>query len=146
MNIDAGSEDRAQRGRENEVSEEDVHRVVEQLRSAPAEPIIADMFSTLLSAAEIKLGRRDARLFIDLCSVMLEYAGRHVSEELGKQVESALGQLRLRQVSAENRVAKKPEPEPNDLSGVPTPPTARAEESPGSGSTSQSSKLWVPGS
>ncbi len=144
MNIDAGSEDRAQRGRERDVSEEDVHGVVEQLRSAPAEPIIADMLSTLLSAAEIKLGRRDARLFIDLCSVMLEYAGRHVSEELGKQVESALGQLRLRQVSAENRVAKGPEPEPNDLSRVPTPPTARAEESPGGGSTSPSSKLWVP--
>lgn len=142
MNIDAGSEDRAQRDRENEGSEEDVHRVVEQLRSAPAEPIIADMFSTLLSAAAIKLGRRDARLFIDMCSVMLEYAGRHVSEELGKQVESALGQLRLRQVSAENRVAKKPEPEPNDLSRVPTPPTTsgRAEASPG-GASSQSSKL-----
>ena len=49
---------------------------------------------------------RDARLFIDLCAQALEYSGRYLSEELGKQVETALGQLRLAQVSAENEGAK----------------------------------------
>ena len=110
-------------------------------------PIIADTFSTLLSTAQIKLGRRDARLFIDLCSVMLEYADRYVSAELGTQVEKALGQLRLGQVSAESEVAKKGEPEPNDLSRVPAPPaTSGQAEAPVRGeSTSPTSKLWVPG-
>jgi len=127
-------------------SEKDARELVERLRSAPAEEIITDLFSTLLSTAQVKLGRRDARLFIDLCALMLDYAGRYLSDELGKQVETALGQLQLGQVSAENEVAKKGEPEPNDLSRIPTPPTTggRAEAS-SVNPASPSSKLWVPG-
>ena len=146
MSTDAGSEGHVERDGEG-ASEEDVQRLVEQLRSAPAEPIIADTFSTLLSTAQIKLGRRDARLFIDLCSVMLEYADRYVSAELGTQVEKALGQLRLGQVSAESEVAKQGEPEPNDLSRIPAPPatSGQAEAPVRDAPTSPTSKLWVPG-
>ena len=129
-----------------DASEPEAREIVERLRSAPAEEIIADTFSTLLSTAQVKLGRRDARLFIDLCAQALEYAGRYLPEELVKQVETALGQLRLAQVSAENEVAKG-EPEPNDLSRIPTPPAVgnRVEADPGHQSASPSSKLWVPG-
>jgi hypothetical protein len=130
------------------ISEEEARKLVEQLRSTPAERIIADVFSSLLSAAEVKLGRRDARLFIDLSAALLEYAGPYVSDELGKQVQSALGQLRLGQVSAESQPAKKGESEPNDLSRAPTPPKAgaRAESPSGSGpAESPSSRLWIPG-
>ena len=88
-------------------SEEDARQLVERLRSAPAEEIVTDLFSTLLSTAQVKLGRRDARLFIDLCALMSEYAGRYVSADLTKQVQTALGQLRLNQVSAEHDVAEK---------------------------------------
>ena len=147
MSTDAGSEGFAQRER-GDISEEEVHRLVEQLRSAPAEQIIADVLSSVLNAAEIKLGRRDARLFIDLCTVMLEYADRYLSAELGKQVEKALGQLRLAQVSAESEIARKGEPEPNDLSRIPAPPATGARPaaaSPGDSSTPSRSKLWVPG-
>lgn len=128
-------------------AEKDARRVMEQLRSAPAEEIIADVFSTLLSTAQVKLGRRDARLFIDLCTLTLDYAAPHVSEDLGKQVQNALGQLRLGQVSAEREVAKKGEPQPNDLSRVPTPPTTGGgtQASSGGQETAPSSKLWVPG-
>src|SRR6478672_12605932 len=101
-------------------SEEDARELVERLRSAPAEEIVTDLFSTLLSAAQVKLGRRDARLFIDLCALMSEYAGRYLSDELVKQVETALGQLRLSQVSAEHEVGRKDQSEPNDLSRNPT--------------------------
>jgi hypothetical protein len=112
-------------------SEAEARELVERLRSAPAKAILGDLFSTLLSTAQVKLGRRDARLFIDLCALMLEHAGRYLSEEGGKQVESALGQLRLGQVSAESALAKKGEPEPNDLDRVPTPPrTAGRADSP----------------
>ena len=128
-----------------DASEHEAREIVERLRSAPAEEIITDLFSTLLSTAQVKLGRRDARLFIDLCAQALEYAGRYLPEELVKQVETALGQLRLAQVSAENEVAKG-EPEPNDLSQIPTPPTVgNREADPGHQSASPSSKLWVPG-
>ena len=129
-----------------DTSEHDARELVKQLRSAPAEEIITDLFSTLLSTAQVKLGRRDARLFIDLCAQALDYAGRYVPEELGKQVEAALGRLRLAQVSAENEVAKG-EPERNDLGQTPTPPTGGTRGEAGSGhqSTSPPSKLWIPG-
>jgi hypothetical protein len=85
-------------------------------------------------------------LFIDLCAQGLEYAGSYLPEELGKEVETALGQLRLAQVSAENEAAEG-KPEPNDLRQVPTPPTVGNRVSADSGhqSASPPSKLWVPG-
>jgi hypothetical protein len=127
--------------------ERDADQFVQRLRSAPAEDIMAELFSTLLSTAQVKLGRRDARLFIDLCFQAVEYTGPHLPEELSKQVESALGHLRLAQVSAENEVAKKGEPEPNDLSRIPAPPRTRGHrvEADSSHQPSPSSKLWIPG-
>ncbi len=134
-------------------SKEDARRFVEQLRSAPAEQVMADVFSTLLTAAEVKLGRRDARLLIDVCAISLDHAGRYLSEELRKQVESMLGQLRLGQVSAESHLSEKGDASPNDLSEMPRPPAtgARTEapaSRPSSASPSEpspSSRLWVPG-
>jgi hypothetical protein len=129
-----------------DASEQDVRELAERLRSAPAAEIITDLFSTLLSTAQVKLGRRDARLFIDLCAQALDYAGPHLPDELGKQVETALGQLRLAQVSAEKEVAKG-EPEPHDLSRIPTPPTVGqgASSDAGPPPAPSTSKLWVPG-
>ena len=71
-------------------SEHDAHQLVQRLRSAPAQEIMTELFSTLLSTAQVKLGRRDARLFINLCAHALEYTGPHLPEELHKQVEQAL--------------------------------------------------------
>jgi hypothetical protein len=107
--------------------------MVEQLRSAPAEQIVAEAFFLLLNGAQVKLGRRDARLLIDLNTVMLDYARPYLPDALVKQVEQSLGQLRLGQVSAESAVAAKAEPEPNDLPQVPTPPST------GSGHTASGS-------
>ena len=145
MSTETTHGDGQQRGRAA-ASEQEARDLVERLRSAPAEEIITDLFSTLLSTAQVKLGRRDARLFIDLCAQTLEYAGRYLPAELGKQVETALGQLRLAQVSAENELGKG-EPERNDLGQTPTPPTGGARGEAGSGhqSTSPPSKLWIPG-
>src|SRR3712207_2320354 len=81
--------------------EVDAQDLLDRLRSAPAEQVVAELFSTLISAAQVKLGRHDARLFIDLCAETLHYSRPHVSDDLTKQVETALGQLRLAQVSAE---------------------------------------------
>jgi hypothetical protein len=123
----------------------DAREVVEQLRSAPAEEVIAEAFLVLLNAAQIKLGRRDARLLIDLGTVMLEHAGTYLPDRFVKQVEQSLGQLRLAQVSAENEVAKKGQPEPNDLSRSPTPPSTSSAQTMATGSHSPASTLWVPG-
>lgn len=146
MSTEAARGDSEQPGRA-ETSEQEAQELVERLRFAPAEEIVTELFSTLLSTAQVKLGRRDARLFIDVCARTLEYAGRYVPEEMGKQVEAALGRLRLAQVSAENEVARKGESEPNDLCQIPRPPTggSRVEADSGHQSASPSSKLWVPG-
>jgi hypothetical protein len=140
---DEGAQQRARAG----ISEEQARELVERLRTAPASEVLTDLFSTLLSTAQVKLGRHDARLFIDLCALMSEHAGPYLSDETNKMVETALGQLRLGQVGAEDAVAKKGEAEPNDLSRVPTPPTTSGRTPAGSTDPSApaSSKLWVPG-
>jgi hypothetical protein len=132
------------------MSEEQMRQLMEQLRAAPAAELLADVFSSLLSTAQVKLGRRDARLFIDLAAQALEYAGPHLPADLTGQVEGALGQLRMAQVSAEQQAAGQGEPEPNDLERTPSPPASSAAGSPSAppGSTSPppaASKLWVPG-
>lgn len=129
-----------------EQSEPDAQALLERLRVAPAEEILTEVLSTLLSTAQVKLGRRDARLFIDLSAVVLQHAKGVVSDDLGSQVDAALGQLRMGQVAAERDLAVGASPEPGDLPRTPSPPSAEGPAQPGSeqppGSTSG---LWVPG-
>ncbi|MEZ5094603.1 hypothetical protein [Nocardioides sp.] len=128
------------------MTEEQMHELMGQLRAAPAAELLADVFSSLLSTAQVKLGRRDARLFIDLAAQALEYAGPHLPADLTGQVEAALGQLRMAQVTAEGEVAQQPEPEPNDLDRIPSGPSpASAPATPPPAAPSQASRLWVPG-
>jgi hypothetical protein len=132
---------------QGEPSEQEVQALVERLRVAPAEDIVTEVLSTLLSTAQVKLGRRDARLFIDLCAVLLDRTTGFVSDELRRQVDAALGQLRMGQVAAEREVAAAVEPEPNDLPRTLPPPGG--EEGPtqagSTGPTGSPSRLWVPG-
>jgi hypothetical protein len=127
-------------------SEQDAQALVERLRAAPAEGILTEVLSTLLSTAQVKLGRRDARLFIDLCAVLVDHAKGFVSDDLRAQVDAALGQLRMDQVAAEREVAATARPEPNDLPRT-SPP--RMAESPANTGSAQPpgppSGLWVPG-
>lgn len=126
--------------------EEDSREALERLRTAPAEHVLADLFSTLLGTAQVKLGRRDARVFIDVCAAMLEHAGGYLPDEFTTQVDTALGQLRLGQVSAEQELAKQGRPEPNDLARTPTPPTPGGRPATsGDQSAPGSSRLWIPG-
>ena len=106
-------------------SAEDFREQMQRMRSLPVEQIVADVLFSLLNAAQVKLGRRDARLLIDLSTVAHEHARPYLSEELTKQIDQVLGQLRLGQVSAEgDATSRRGEPEDNDLDRVPTPPAA----------------------
>jgi hypothetical protein len=107
----------------SDASAKDAQQLVEKLRSAPADQMVTEAFFMLLNGAQVKLGRRDARLLIDLSTVMLDYARQYLSDPLVKQVEQSLDQLRLGQLSAEKAVADKGQPEPNDLAQAPTPPS-----------------------
>jgi hypothetical protein len=128
-------------------TEEEVREYVEKLRVAPAEQILAEMLYTSINAAQVKLGRKDARLFIDFSALMLERLRDYLPTEIVTQVEQAIGQLRMAQVQAEREVASSSEPESNDLDRMPTgivgsadAAAAASEQSPSAGS-----KLWVPG-
>jgi hypothetical protein len=123
-------------------SAEEVREYVRQVRSLPVEQVIGDVLFSLLNAAQVKLGRRDARLLIDVGTVVLEHARPCLPGELTAQIDQVLGQLRLAQVSAEGHASQAGKPEDNDLDQVPAPPPSGAVQSPAGPA---SSKLWVPG-
>lgn len=120
---------------------EDVREYAQRLRALPVEQLIADVLFSLLNAAQVKLGRRDARLLIDLSAVAHQHAGAYLSDELSKQIDQVLGHLRLAQVSAEGQASGPGEPEENDLDRVPAPPAGAAQPP----AAPPPSKLWVPG-
>ena len=103
-------------------SAEDFREQMRRMRSLPVEQIVGDVVYSLLNAAQVKLGRRDARLLIDLSTVAHEHARPYLSDELTKQIDQVLGQLRLGQVSAESHASQQGEPEDNDLDRAPAPP------------------------
>jgi hypothetical protein len=117
-------------GHERTSSAENARERVQQLRSLPVEQLVADVVLSLLNAAQIKLGRRDARLLIDLGTVVHDHARPYLSGELTTQIDQLLGQLRLGQVSAEGHASRPAEPEKNDLDRVPSPPPAGAPPAP----------------
>jgi hypothetical protein len=129
-------------GQEGTPSEADVREYVQRLRSLPVEQVIGDIMFTLLNAAQVKLGRRDARLLIDLTTVAHEHARAYLPDELTKQVDQALGQLRMGQVTAEGQASRPAEAEENDLGRVPAPPSAGAAQP---AAERPASRLWVPG-
>jgi hypothetical protein len=152
-------------GPDQEPSEEEVRAYLAQLRGAPAEQVVAEVLSALLNAAQVKLGRRDGRLLLDLSASVLDGAREHLPAEFLQQVDGVLSQLRVTQVDAEKEVASataQGHEEPNDL-GAPregvtdgadpaptgevagTPPTSPPASPPREDPPSAASRLWVPG-
>jgi hypothetical protein len=117
--------DAAGRGGEREPPRpDDLDEHARRLRSLPVDQLIADALSGLLNAAQVKLGRRDARLLIDMTTVAHEHARPYLPGQLTAQIDQILGQLRLGQVSAEGHASRQGDSEENDLDRVPTPPAA----------------------
>jgi len=96
------------------------------LRSLPVDQVLGDFLLSLLHAAQVKLGRRDARLLIDVTAVAHEHARPYLPGDLTRQIDQLLGQLRLGQVSAESRASQQGQPEENDLDRAPAPPPTGA--------------------
>ena len=96
------------------------------MRSLPVDQVLGDVLFSLLNAAQVKLGRRDARLLIDVSAVAHEHARPYLPGELSRQLDQALGQLRMGQVSAEGQASRQGKPEENDLDRMPAPPAAGA--------------------
>lgn len=117
-------------------SEEEVQAYLSQLREAPVEQVVAEVLSALLNAAQVKLGRADGRLLLDLSAGTVDAARDQLPAELTDQVDEALAQLRVAQVEAENEL-KGEAPAPAAEAGGPSAPASAADPA---------SRLWVPGS
>lgn len=111
---------------EEERSAEDAREYARRLRSFPVDQVLGDFILSLLNTAQVKLGRRDARLLIDVAAVAHEHARPYLPGGLTQQIDQALGQLRMGQVNEENHARQDGEPEENDLGRPPAPPTAGA--------------------
>jgi hypothetical protein len=74
------------------------------LRSLPVDQVLGDLLFSLLNAAQVKLGRRDARLLIDV-AVAHEHSCPYLQGEFTRQVDQVLGYLRMGQVSAEGHAS-----------------------------------------
>jgi hypothetical protein len=122
----AGQEQEDGQEQEEERSAQDARDFARRLRSLPVDQVLGDFLFNLLNAAQLKLGRRDARLLIDVAAVAHEHARPHLPAELTRQLDQALGQLRMGQVNAENHARQHGEPEENDLDRAPAPPQADA--------------------
>ena len=113
-------------GQDEARSAEDAREYVRRMRSLPVDQVIGEVLFSLLNAAQVKLGRRDARLLIDVSTVAHEHARPYLPGELSRQIDQVLGQLRMGQVSAEGHANQQEEPEENDLDRLPAPPSPHA--------------------
>jgi hypothetical protein len=91
------------------------------LRSLPADQVLGEVLVSLLHAAQVKLGRRDARLLIDGTAVAHAHARPYLPGELTRRIDQELGRVRLGQVSAESHAIQQGHPEENDLDRPPAP-------------------------
>jgi hypothetical protein len=111
-------------GEHNAPRAAEVREQARRLRSLPVDQVITDHLLSLLNAAQAKLGRRDARLLIDVTTVAHQHARPYLADQLATQIDQILGQLRLGQVNAEGHPNRESEPEENDLARAPSPPAA----------------------
>lgn len=147
-------------------SEEEMRQALSQMRGAPIDQLLAEVVNALLQGAQVKLGRRDGRLLLDLVGLMTDTARPHLDEKFSGQIDDILAQLRMAQVEAENEVNQakaQGHQEPNDLDqpagtsqpgstqAPGSPPEAaegaptRQASAPPSQQQSAASRLWVPG-
>lgn len=114
-------------------SEEQVREAMGQMRATPVDQFVAGGLQELLTAAQVKLGRNDGRLLLDLVSVLNDATRGQVDEQLTQQVDDALSQLRMAQVQAEKEIvnaATEGHVEQNDLSRRPAPIELKKGEQP----------------
>jgi len=143
-----------------EPSEEEIRAYLSQLRSAPADQVLAEVSSALVNAAQVKLGRQDARLLLDVVAAVSETVRGRVDDDLPDQLDDVLGKLRMAQVEGEREVASaasQGHTESDDLGsdlgsdaasteGATPPPSPSSTPGQRPGSSDAAKRLWTPGS
>ncbi|MEX0831378.1 MAG: hypothetical protein WD007_02140 [Nitriliruptoraceae bacterium] len=145
--------DAPQDAQTGEPTEAEIRAYLEQLRNAEVDQVVAEVATALINAAQVKLGRSDARLLLDLVAVVADQVRGRVPDELTGQLDEALTQLRLAQVDAEKQLKAEGSAEP--AQGPATTPSTDtgAGQSQGTGESSTAAsdnstgkRLWTPGS
>lgn len=122
-------------------TEEELRAYLESLRAAQPVEIVVQAFGILATAAEVKLGRPDARVLIDGMAALLEATAQHQPPEIVKRMRETVTQLQMAQVQAERDAAGGAQEEGSTGGPAPTagqPSSAPQEES-------AASRLWIPG-
>lgn len=131
-----------------EPSEEEIRAYLSQLRSAPVDQVLAEVSSALVNAAQVKLGRQDARLLLDVVAAVSETVRGQVDDELPNQLDDVLAKLRMAQVEGEREVSSASEQghqESGDLGSQQDPGAEEASPPPSRGPSDPASRLWTPG-
>ena len=105
-------------------SEEQMRQAMGQMRATPVDQFVAGALQELLTAAQVKMGRNDGRLLLDLVGVLNDATRVQIDDQLTGQVDDALQQLRMAQVQAEREIvnaATEGHVEQNDLPRRPAP-------------------------
>jgi hypothetical protein len=144
-------------------NEAELRAMVAEMRQAPAEQVVVEVVNVLLQAVQVKLGRPDARLLIDIAAAVADTATGRLDASLVDQVQRALAQLRLAQVEAEApgsaapdgpAVAAGEDPPPGSVPATPGGDGSRSARAMTGGTPSAvgadprqagASRLWVPG-
>lgn len=139
---------------EQEPSEEEIRAYLGQLRAAPVGQVLAEVSSALVNAAQVKLGRQDARVLLDAVGALNDATRGRVEDELTSQLDDVLSKLRMAQVEAEREVAaaaSQGHDEPGDVPADGASEGAAASSADSAGTPSPDpgqgtgKRLWTPG-
>jgi hypothetical protein len=140
-------------------TEEELQAYLEQLRTADVAEVVVQAFNMLGTGANVKLGRPDARIAIDVLDAVVGAVDGRIDERIVEQMRAGVTQLKTAQVESEREqagAAPSPGPEPAASSAAPpsgdqqapqTPgaPPRRTPEPPGGQGQRMTDRLWVPG-
>lgn len=131
-------------------SEEELRAYLEQLRAAQPVEVVVQSFGILATAAEVKLGRSDARVLIDGMVALLDATADHLSAEIVTRMRETVSQLQMAQVQAEREAttASSAEAEPSEQQAASSQQAAQQSDERPTGPEGQESpagRLWIPG-
>jgi hypothetical protein len=129
----------------NGPSEEELRAYLESLRAAQPVEVLVQSFGILATAAEVKLGRGDARVLIDAMAALVDATDQHIPPEIATRMRQTIGQLQMAQVQAEREGAADAPTDAQQPSAQGAP-SAPDDASPGQAQQeSPASRLWIPG-
>ncbi len=149
-------------GSQREPSQEEVRQYLAQLRAAPITAIVAQTLQTALDAVQVKMGRKDGRMLIDMITAIRDDFGAYLDPEFTTQLDEVLPQLQMGQVEAEGQIREalaagqwSESDDPNDLVEYPASADEDGDDADSSAKPapkpaaapppSAASRLWVPG-